>query len=150
MERPESHQQLQDPIPQHWGQSTTGWRPEQVILPVWKAKAWSDTPHPLWPSHNTAINTLPLPPLYCFSACTQNLWRWCNQSLQETEDKEAQMVSLQPASKPVLSSYHSSSHWSSIDHWSCVKSPPASNAPPSSLYPSNQKSQDLMITDLLL
>ncbi len=61
MERPESHHQLHDPIPQHWGQSTTVWRPEQVLLPVWKAKAWSDTPHPLWPSHNTAINTLPSP-----------------------------------------------------------------------------------------
>ncbi len=62
MERPESHYQLQDPTPQHWGQSTTGWRPERVLLRVSKTKAWSDTPHPLWPSHNTAINTLPLPP----------------------------------------------------------------------------------------
>ncbi len=47
------------PLPQNWGQSTTVWRPERVLLPVWKAKACSDTPHPLWPSHNTAINTLP-------------------------------------------------------------------------------------------
>ncbi len=45
------------------------------------------------------------------------------------------MVSFQPTSKPVLSSYHSFSHWSSTDGWSCVKSPPASNAPSSSLYP---------------
>ncbi len=89
MERPESHHQLQDPSPQHWGQSTTDWRPEQFLLLVSKTKAWSDTPHPLWPSHNTAINTLPLPP-YCFSACNQDLWRRCKQSLQETEDKESQ------------------------------------------------------------
>ncbi len=110
------------------------------------------TPHPLWPSHNTAINTLTLPPPYCFSACNQDLWRRCKQSLQETKIRKAkgQTGSLQPASKPVLFSYHPSSHWSLIDHWSCVKSPPASNAPPSSLYPRNQKSQDLMTTDLLL
>ncbi len=63
VERPASHHQLQDPTPQHWGQSTTGWRPERVLLQVWKAKAWSDTPHPLWPSHNTVINTLPSLPL---------------------------------------------------------------------------------------
>ncbi len=37
-------------------------RPVNNWLQVWKTKAWSDTPHPLWPSHNTAINTLPLPP----------------------------------------------------------------------------------------
>ncbi len=52
-------------------------------------------------------------------------------------------MSLQPASKPVLSSYHPSSHLSSTDHWSCVKFPSASNAPPSSLYPRNQKSPGL-------
>ncbi len=92
-----------------------------------KTKAWSDTPHPLWPSHNTAIHTLPLPPHYGFSACNQDLWRICKQSLQDP-----------------------SSHWSSTDHCSCVKSPPASNAPPSSLYPINKKSQDLMPKDLLL
>ncbi len=69
---------------------------------------------------------------------------------QKIRKAKGQTVSLQPASKPVLFSYHPSSHWSSIDHWSCVKSPPASNAPPSSLYPRNQKSQDLMTTDLLL
>ncbi len=45
------------------GQSATGWRPERVLLQVWKAKAWSDSPHPLWLSHSTAINTIPsLPP----------------------------------------------------------------------------------------
>ncbi len=77
------------PLPQNWGQSTTVWRPERVLLPVWKAKACSDTPHPLWPSHNTAINTPPPLPLNCFSACNQDLWR-CKQSLQETEDKESQ------------------------------------------------------------
>ncbi len=94
VERPASHHQLQDPTPQHWGQSTTDWRPEWVLLQVWKAKAWSDTPHPVWPSHNTVINTLPLPPPpspYCFSPCTQDMWRWCKQSLQETEDKKCQM-----------------------------------------------------------
>ncbi len=63
-----------------------------VFTVGFKTKAWSDTPHPLWPSHNTAINTLtlPLPPPYCFSACNQDLWRRCKQSLQETEDKESQ------------------------------------------------------------
>ncbi len=78
------------PHPQHWGQSTAGWRPERVLLQVWKAKTWSDSPHPLWSSHSTAINTTPLSPPYCFSTCTTDLWRWCKQSLQESKYKESQ------------------------------------------------------------
>ncbi len=36
MERSERHHQLQDTIPQHWGESTTGRRSEWVLLQVWK------------------------------------------------------------------------------------------------------------------
>ncbi len=54
-------------------QSTTGWRPERVLLQVWKAKAWSDIPHPLWPSHNTAINTLPSLPLLFLSLYSRSV-----------------------------------------------------------------------------
>ncbi len=50
MERPESHHQLQDSTPLHWGQSTTGWRPERVLLQVWKQKPGL-TPH----THRTKI-----------------------------------------------------------------------------------------------
>ncbi len=52
--------------PQHWGQSTTGWRSKRVLLQVWKAKPWSDIPHPLWHSHQQ-------PTLYCLVACTKDL-----------------------------------------------------------------------------
>ncbi len=115
-----------------------------------KSLVWHPTPtdHPT----NTAINTLPLPP----PTVSQPVIKICEEDVskvfrrQKIRKAKAQTGSLQPASKPVLFSYHPSSHWSLIDHWSCVKSPPASNAPPSSLYPRNQKSQDLMTTDLLL
>ncbi len=100
-----------------------------------KSLIWHPTPTLTVSQHSHQHPPPPSP--YCFSACNQDLWRRCKQSLQ-------------PASKPVLFSYHPSSHWSSTVHWSCVKSPPASNAPSSSLYPRNQKSQDLMTTDLLL
>ncbi len=152
VERPESHHQLQDPSPQHWGQSTTDWRPEQFFTVGSKTKACL-TPH----THSDHPTTQPSTPSPSPSpTVSQPVIKICEEDVskvfrrQKIRKAKAQTLSLQPASKPVLFSYHPSSHWSSIDHWSCVKSPPASNAPPSSLYPRNQKSQDLMTTDLLL
>ncbi len=49
------------------------------------------TPHTHSDHPTTQPSTLsPSPSPYCFSACNQDLWRRCKQSLQETEDKESQ------------------------------------------------------------
>ncbi len=49
-----------------------------------KSLVWHPTPTLTIPQHSHHTLTLPLP--YCFSACNQDLWRRCKQSLQETED----------------------------------------------------------------
>ncbi len=58
MERSERDNQLQDTIPQHCGESTTGRKSEWVLLQFWK-----NTPHPLWTPLHTTINTSSNPPL---------------------------------------------------------------------------------------
>ncbi len=53
-----------------------------------KSLVWHPTPTLTIPQHSH--QHLPPPSPYCFSACNQDLWRRCKQSLQETEDKESQ------------------------------------------------------------
>ncbi len=59
-----------------WTSSTAGLKSKSLV--------WHPTPTLTVSQHSHQH-----PPPYCFSACTQDLWRWCKQSLQETEDKES-------------------------------------------------------------
>ncbi len=90
VERPESHHQLQDPFPSTEANRQLAEDLNKFYCRIEKQKPGL-TPH----THSDRLTTqpstpYPLPPLHCFSACTQDLWRWCKQSLQETEDKESQ------------------------------------------------------------
>ncbi len=129
VERSERDHQLQDTIPQHCGESTTGRRAEWVLLQVWK-----NTIH-------TSCNP-PLPP-----SCNADQWRWRAPGLQKEQEKEG----TRPRQCDTSLSENlrwPSSHRSSTDHWSCAKSLHASNAPPSSLSQRNPQLLDLMTTDL--
>ncbi len=116
VERSERHHQLQDTIPQHSGESTTGKWSEWVLLQVWKNTI------------NTSSN--PHPPLLH----SRSVKMMCARSSERTREErhQAQTVWHQPVWNPVLTNWPPSSHRSSTDHWSCVKSLPASNTPPSS------------------
>ncbi len=54
----EIHHQLQDTIPQHCGESTTGRQSEWVLLQIWK-----NIPHLPWTPLHTTIKTSSNPPL---------------------------------------------------------------------------------------
>ncbi len=89
-----------------WTSSTAGLKSKSLV--------WHPTPT-LTVSQHSHLH--PLPPLCCFSACTQDLWRWCKQSLQETEDKESQRPRRCLSSLPqslCCPANHPSSHRSSV------------------------------------
>ncbi len=66
----------------------------------------------------------PPPHLHC-----RSVNKTCVRSSERTKEGKhhAQMVRHQPASNPVLTSWHPSSHRSSTDHWALRKSPHAFN-----------------------
>ncbi len=57
MDWSEEHHHVQDTTPTVCGESTTGWRSQCVLLPIWKGQ--TDTQHPLW----SALHTFTLPPV---------------------------------------------------------------------------------------
>ncbi len=94
MERSERDHQLQDTIPQHCGESTTGRRSEWVLLQV-----WNNTPHPPWTPLYTTINTScnsPLPHTY-----TSDQRRWCASGLLEAEEEKSTRPRLCYTSIPI-------------------------------------------------
>ncbi len=82
MERSERDNQLQDTIPQHCGESTTGRQSEWVLLQIWK-----NTPHPLWTPLHTTINTSSNPPLP--HTCNSDKRRRGAPGLPETEKEKS-------------------------------------------------------------
>ncbi len=82
MERSERDHQLQDTIPQHCGESTTGRRSEWVLQQVWK-----NTPHLLWTPLHITINTSSNPPLP--HTCNSDQWRRCAPGLPEAEKEKS-------------------------------------------------------------
>ncbi len=79
MDWSEEHHQVQDTSPTVCGESTTGWRSECVLLPIWKGQ--TDTQHPLWSVLHTftcpPCNTLPPSPtiLPAFKVCVEDVNR---------------------------------------------------------------------------
>ncbi len=130
VERYERRHQLQETIPQHCGESTTGRQSEWVLLKICK-----NTPDPPW----TLLNTTPLPPHLQFRSVKTR----CARSSGSTKGKkhQAKTVLHQPVCNLVLTSWPPSSQRYSTDHWDFAKSLHTSNAAPSSPSQINPKLQ---------
>ncbi len=129
VERSERHHQLQDTIPQHCGESTTGRRSEWVLLQVWK-------------KHHSHLLQPPLSPLLHYRSGKMMCVR-SSREKEGTRPRRCDTSLFENLRWPVGPHLHT-------DHWSCAKSPQASNAPPSSPSQRNPKLLVLITTGLWL
>ncbi len=148
VERPEIHPQLQDPTP-----STEANQQLAEDLNEFYCRFEKQKPGLTAHTHSDRLTALPsTPPPSLPPTVSQPVLQICEDDVSKVFRSQNIRKAKGPdgASPACLKAYAVQLSSSLTLIFNRSKSPPDSNAPPLSLYPRNQKSQDLMTTDLLL